>query len=124
MTSKAPQPQPEGITRPAVAPAAPPPRPGDKVEQLRGLLEVSLDVRDQQTKVLEERAQRIASLEALVHKLAKDRFLLDWLESLGIETIYFVGGEAVIVGQGRPLRETLAGFINRGKQQQQQEQNP
>ena len=95
------------------------------LEQVRTLLDQQLeahrritelsDIRGELCDQVERKGRRIEALEEITHKLARDRFLLDWLESIGIETVYFCDGSAAIVGRDKPLRETLAEFINQGK---------
>jgi hypothetical protein len=116
MTSKAPQMPPVKATRPP----GPPGPPDSEVQRLRktlehyqGMLDQSERIRVQQSQVLELSEQRSRTFEGLVHKLERDRFLLDWLEALGIETIYFIGGEAAIIGNIKPLRERLGEYINK-----------
>jgi len=114
MTSKAPQMPPVKATRPA-APPGPPDPLRRTLEHYQGLLDQSERIRQQQAQVLQLREQRIESLEQIVHKLARDRFLLDWLESRDVAAIYFVDGFGLVVGDFQPLRDALAAFINQGE---------
>jgi len=115
MTAKQPQMPPVKATRPA-PPAGPPDPLRRTLEHYQGLLDQSERIRQQQAQVLQLRDQRVESLEQIVHKLARDRFLLDWLDSMQVESITFQNSPTVLVvlGDDRPLRDCVAAFINKG----------
>jgi len=117
MTAKQPQPAPEGVTRPD-APAAPPDRLRQTLAHYQGLLDHSNELLHRQRQLLNLRETRIDTLEGIVHKLARDRFLLDWLESMQVQTMYCKNGVGLLIGDDQPLREALADLINQGAKQE------